>query len=67
VSLSRHVLGGLNKLADAPVVIIAEGYDNAATIKEAIGLPAVVAAFDSGNLKEVAKALHENILRNLLS
>ncbi|MFO2564017.1 zincin-like metallopeptidase domain-containing protein [Legionella pneumophila serogroup 1] len=54
-----HVLGGLEKLADAPVIIIAEGYATAATIKEAIELPAVVSAFDSGNLKAVAKALHE--------
>lgn len=30
-----------------------------ATIKEACALPAVVSAFDSGNLKAVAKALHE--------
>lgn len=54
-----HVLGGLEKLVDAPVIIIAEGYATAATIKEAIELPAVVSAFDSGNLKAVAKALHE--------
>lgn len=53
-----HVLGGLEKLADVPVIIIAEGYATAATIKEAIELPAVVSAFDSGNLKAVAKALH---------
>lgn len=54
-----HVLGGIDKLADAPVIVIAEGYATAATIKEAVGLPAVVSAFDSGNLKSVAKALHE--------
>ncbi|MBL7480309.1 zincin-like metallopeptidase domain-containing protein [Legionella bononiensis] len=54
-----HVLGGLEKLADTPVIIIAEGYATAATIKEACELPAVVSAFDSGNLKAVAKALHE--------
>ncbi|HAT8370117.1 TPA: DUF1738 domain-containing protein [Legionella pneumophila] len=54
-----HVLGGMEKLADAPVIIIAEGYATAATIKEAIEFPAVVSAFDSGNLKAVAKALHE--------
>ncbi|HBJ7662073.1 TPA: DUF1738 domain-containing protein [Legionella pneumophila] len=54
-----HVLGGLEKLANAPVIIIAEGYATAATIKEACELPAVVSAFDSGNLKAVAKALHE--------
>lgn len=54
-----HVLGGMNKLADAPVIVIAEGYATAATIKEACELPAVVSAFDSGNIKSVAKALHE--------
>ncbi|HHF7368215.1 TPA: zincin-like metallopeptidase domain-containing protein [Legionella bozemanae] len=54
-----HVLGGLEKLADAPVIIIAEGYATAATIKDATRLPAVVSAFDSGNLKPVAKALHD--------
>ena len=54
-----HVLGGIEKLADVPVIVIAEGYATAATIKEATELPAVVSAFDSGNLKSVAKALHE--------
>ncbi|CAM2991310.1 zincin-like metallopeptidase domain-containing protein [Legionella anisa] len=54
-----HVLGGLEKLADVPVIIIAEGYATAATIKEACELPAVVSAFDAGNLKAVAKTLHE--------
>lgn len=54
-----HVLGGIEKLADSPVIVIAEGYATAATIKEACELPAVVSAFDSGNLKSVAKALHE--------
>ena len=54
-----HVLGGLEKLADAPVIVIAEGYATAATIKEATELPAVVSAFDAGNLKSVAKALHD--------
>lgn len=54
-----HVLGGLEKLADTPVIVIAEGYATAATIKEATDLPAVVSAFDAGNLKSVTKALHE--------
>ncbi|EHL31867.1 zincin-like metallopeptidase domain-containing protein [Legionella drancourtii] len=58
-----HVLGGLEKLADASVIVIAEGYATAATIKEACELPAVVSAFDSGNLKAVAKALHEKYPR----
>lgn len=54
-----HVLGGLEQLSKAPVIIIAEGYATAATIKEAIELPAIVSAFDAGNLKAVAKTLHE--------
>ncbi|HCJ4282396.1 TPA: zincin-like metallopeptidase domain-containing protein [Legionella pneumophila] len=54
-----HVIGGIDKLADTPVIVIAEGYATAATIKEATELPAVISAFDAGNLKSVAKALHE--------
>ena len=54
-----HVLGGLAKLAETPVIVIAEGYATAATIKDATRLPAVVSAFDSGNLKPVAKALRD--------
>lgn len=54
-----HVLGGIDKLSETPVIVIAEGYATAATIKEATELPAVVSAFDSGNLKAVAKGLHE--------
>ncbi|WP_131780597.1 zincin-like metallopeptidase domain-containing protein [Legionella bozemanae] len=54
-----HVLGGMDNLAKAPVIVISEGYATASTIKEATELPAVVSAFDSGNLKSVAEALHE--------
>ncbi|GAN31447.1 zincin-like metallopeptidase domain-containing protein [Legionella pneumophila] len=54
-----HVLGGFEKLAKAPAIVIAEGYATAASIKEATELPAVVSAFDAGNLKAVAKALRE--------
>lgn len=54
-----HVLGGMDKLSNTAVIVIAEGYATAATIKEATELPAVVCAFDSGNLKAVAQALHE--------
>ena len=54
-----HVLGGIEKLKTMPVIIISEGYATAATIKEAADLPAVVSAFDAGNLKSVAKALNE--------
>lgn len=53
-----HAIGGLEGLAAAPAIIIAEGYATAATLNKALGLP-TVAAFDSGNLQAVAKALHE--------
>lgn len=55
-----HVLGdgGLSALAKSPVIIIAEGYATAATLKEAVDMP-VVSAFDSGNLKVVAQGLKE--------
>ena len=39
-------------------VIIAEGYATAATLREITGL-ALIAAFDSGNLLDVARALRE--------
>ncbi|HHE3712872.1 TPA: zincin-like metallopeptidase domain-containing protein [Pasteurella multocida] len=53
-----HVVGGLEHLDSSDVIIIAEGYATAATIKEASNRP-VVAAFDSGNLKTVAEKLHQ--------
>lgn len=53
-----HVVGGLEALKDAPVLIIAEGYATAGSIREATQYP-TVAAFDSGNLEPVAKALKE--------
>lgn len=53
-----HVVGGLEALKDAPVLIISEGYGTAGSITEATNVP-TVAAFDSGNLLAVAKALHE--------
>ncbi len=52
-----HVLGGMEKLADVPAIVIAEGYATAATLKESLGF-ATVAAFDAGNLPAVAEALH---------
>lgn len=52
-----HPVGGLDALAKAPALIIAEGYATAASLSEALGF-SVVAAFDSGNLPHVAKALH---------
>lgn len=52
-----HPLGGLDALAAAPVIVIAEGYATASTLASSLG-HATVAAFDSGNLPAVAKALH---------
>lgn len=53
-----HVVGGLEALKDAPVLIIAEGYATAGSIAEATQYP-TGAAFDSGNLEPVANALKE--------
>jgi putative DNA primase/helicase len=53
-----HAVGGLEAVAAAPVLVIAEGYATAASVAEALG-HATVAAFDSGNLTAVAKALSE--------
>ena len=52
-----HVVGGFNELADAPAIVISEGYATAATLKQSLGF-ATVSAFDSGNLPQVAQALH---------
>jgi len=51
-----HAVGGLDALARAPALVIGEGYATAVTLSEALGF-ATVAAFDSGNLMAVAKAL----------
>jgi phage/plasmid primase-like uncharacterized protein len=53
-----HVLGGQDALKDAPVLILAEGYATGASVSLATHLPTVI-AFDAGNLKPVAIALHE--------
>jgi len=53
-----HVIGGMAALAKAPVLVISEGYATAASLSQALGF-ATVAAFDSGNLPLVAKALRE--------
>ena len=53
-----HVVGGQEALKNAPAIIIAEGYATAATITKVIGY-STVSAFDSGNLKSVAKSLSE--------
>jgi putative DNA primase/helicase len=53
-----HAVGGLDALAEAPVLVIGEGYATAGTLAQTLGF-ATVAAFDSGNLLPVATALHE--------
>lgn len=53
-----HPVGGMDAVAAAPALVIAEGYATAATLAESLG-QAIVAAFDSGNLPAVARALHE--------
>jgi phage/plasmid primase-like uncharacterized protein len=51
-----HAVGGLPALAQAPALVISEGYATAASVSQALGF-ATVAAFDAGNLVHVAKAL----------
>lgn len=53
-----HVIGGLDALKQTTTLFIAEGYATAASLSKALGC-AVIAAFDCGNLKPVAMALHE--------
>jgi antirestriction protein ArdC/phage/plasmid primase-like uncharacterized protein len=53
-----HPVGGMDAIAIAPVLIIAEGYATAASLSEALG-QGTIAAFDSGNLPHVARALHD--------
>ncbi|WP_426811686.1 zincin-like metallopeptidase domain-containing protein (plasmid) [Pseudomonas sp. WOUb67] len=53
-----HPLGGMDAVAAAPALVIGEGYATASSLASALGY-ATVAAFDSGNLPAVAKALHE--------
>jgi len=53
-----HVIGGMDALAKAPALVIGEGYATAGSLSQSLGF-ATVAAFDSGNLVHVAKALHE--------
>jgi putative DNA primase/helicase len=53
-----HPVGGMKAVAMAPALVIAEGYATAVTLSESLG-QATVAAFDSGNLVHVARALHE--------
>jgi phage/plasmid primase-like uncharacterized protein len=51
-----HAVGGLDAMARAPALVIAEGYATAVTLCEALGF-ATMAAFDSGNLRAMARAL----------
>lgn len=53
-----HVVGGMDALKRAPVIVISEGYATAATLAETVK-HAVVAAFDSSNLQPVARAMRE--------
>lgn len=54
-----HVIGGeADTLAKASAIVISEGYATAATVAESVNY-ATVAAFDSGNIESVAKALRE--------
>lgn len=53
-----HPVGGMDALAKAPAIVIGEGYATAKTASDAVGF-ATAAAFDSGNLVAVAKALKE--------
>lgn len=53
-----HVVGGMDELVKAPVIVIGEGYATAASLKQSLGF-ATVSAFDSGNLAAVAQALHQ--------
>jgi putative DNA primase/helicase len=53
-----HVVGGDAGLTKAPVLIIGEGYSTLSSVSQSVGF-ATVAAFDSGNLLPVAKALHD--------
>lgn len=53
-----HVVGGLDALAAVPALVISEGYATAGSLSQSLGY-ATVAAFDSGNLPAVAKALRE--------
>ena len=54
-----HALGGgLNAIAEAPVIVIAEGYATAASISQELEF-STIAAFDAGNLEPVARALQK--------
>ncbi|WP_339145284.1 zincin-like metallopeptidase domain-containing protein [Pseudoalteromonas galatheae] len=52
------VIGGMEELDRAPVIIISEGYATGKDVSSAAKLPTVV-AFDSGNLLTVAKVMRD--------
>jgi putative DNA primase/helicase len=51
-----HVIGGMPALAQAPALVISEGYATASSVSQSLDF-ATVAAFDAGNLVHVARAL----------
>lgn len=54
-----HVVGGdLDDLAKAPAIVVGEGYATLSDVTRSLGF-ATVSAFDSGNLIQVAQALHQ--------
>ena len=53
-----HPVGGMSAVRNAPAIVICEGYATACSVAESLGM-GTVAAFDSGNLASVARALHE--------
>lgn len=53
-----HIVGGEAALAQAPALVIGEGYATAGSLSQVLEF-ATVAAFDSGNLVHVAEALHK--------
>ena len=53
-----HVIGGMPALAQAPALVISEGYATAGSLSQSLGF-ATIAAFDAGNLVHVAKALQQ--------
>lgn len=49
---------GLDALRQVPAIVIGEGYATLDTLSQALGIP-TVAAFDSGNLPNVARLMRE--------
>lgn len=53
-----HPVGGMEAVKKAPALVISEGYATANSLSKALGF-GTIAAFDSGNVASVARALHE--------